>query len=62
MNTFQRTEDRLIEYIPTDDGEFEKWADKYAPEWQHMNRASIEMWRAIWEAAKDHYSGKVING
>ena len=61
MVVFQR-QNELIEYVPTDDGEFEKWVDKYAPEWEHMNRASIEMWRAIWEAARVCYSEEVNNG
>ena len=41
-------------YDPTDDGEFERWMDEYKPDWI-VSIANIELWRAIWEAAREHY-------
>ena len=42
-------------YAPTDDGEFERWMDEHKPDWIVFT-TNIELWRAIWEAARAHYS------
>ena len=41
-------------YDPTEDGEFERWMDEHKPDWI-VSIANIELWRAIWEAAREHY-------
>ena len=41
-------------YDPTEDGEFERWMDEHKPDWI-VSIANIELWRAIWEAARRRY-------
>ena len=54
-DVWQDNGDFSFGYVPTDDGEFERWMDEHKPDWIVFT-TNIELWRAIWEAARAHYS------
>jgi len=47
---------RAVQYIPTGDGKFEEWMDEHEPGWGRQATFVIELYREIWQAAKEAYS------
>jgi len=48
-----------LEYVPTDDGLFEKWMDEQNEHWWGFNTWQIEEMRECWETARAAYSREV---
>jgi hypothetical protein len=54
MNIWKQ-KDNKIYYVPSNDGEFEKWMDENESAWTQSSSGTIEFYREIWEAARKKY-------